>query len=90
MEKHLIAYYIGIFIIFGSHVYCLFKSKDKEMINHSWLNIFGALLIAYYFMNKENMWKYLTMENERKEYKEHREHKRREREREREQINNTC
>jgi len=84
MEKHLIAYYIGIFIVFGSHVYCLFKSKDKEMINHSWLNIFGALLIAYYFMDKENMWKHLTMDNIHDEYKERKEQRRREKE------NNTC
>ena len=56
MEIHLISYYIGIFIVFGSHAYTIFKSKDKHMINHSWLNILAALLIAYYFMNKENMW----------------------------------
>jgi hypothetical protein len=56
MEIHLISYYIGIFIIFGCNAYIIFKSKDKDMINYSWLNILGAFLIAYYFMDKENMW----------------------------------
>jgi hypothetical protein len=58
MEIHLISYYIGIFIIFGCNAYIIFKSKDKDMINYSWLNILGAFLIAYYFMDKENMWDY--------------------------------
>ncbi len=72
MEIHLISYYIGIFIVFGSHAYIIFKSKDKDMINHSWLNIVAVLLIAYYFMNKENMWnnimKEKTIEEEEKDY----------------------
>ena len=72
MEIHLISYYIGIFIVFGSHAYTIFKSKDKDMINHSWLNIFGVLLIAYYFMDKEKMWdnfkKDKTIEEEEKDY----------------------
>lgn len=60
MEIHLISYYIGIFIIFGCNAYIIFKSKDKDMINYSWLNIFAAFLIAYYFMDKENMWNYFN------------------------------
>jgi len=64
MDIHLICYYIGIFIVFSSHAYTLFNSKDKDMINHSWLNIFAALLIAYYFMDKENMWDYLIVNKE--------------------------
>ena len=62
MEIHLVSYYIGIFIVLGSHAYTIFKSKDKDMINHSWLNIVGALLIAYYFINKENMWNNIMKE----------------------------
>jgi hypothetical protein len=65
MEIHLISYYIGIFIVFGSHAYTIFKSKDKDMINHSWLNIVAALLIAYYFMNKENMWNNIMNKKEK-------------------------
>jgi hypothetical protein len=53
MEIHLVSYYIGIFIVFLSHLYVIFNSNNQEMINHSWLNIFAAMLIAYYFMNKE-------------------------------------
>jgi len=60
MEQHLIAYYVGILIVFGSHVYML-SYPDKPlttMAQHAYLNIFGALLIAYYFMYKEN---FITM-----------------------------
>jgi hypothetical protein len=54
MDIHLVAYYIGIFIVFFSHIYILFsKSSYKMMMYHAYLNIFGALLIAYYFMYKE-------------------------------------
>jgi hypothetical protein len=55
MEQHLLAYYIGILIIFGSHLYILmYPSKPlMSMEAHSYANIFAAVLIAYYFMNKE-------------------------------------
>jgi hypothetical protein len=62
MEIHLICYYIGILIVFGSNAYVIFNNKDKDMINHSYLNIFAALLIAYYFMDKEKIWDYLKEE----------------------------
>jgi protein-arginine kinase len=65
MEIHLISYYIGIFIIFGCNAYIIFKSKDKDMINYSWLNILGAFLIAYYFMDKENMWDVIMNKKEK-------------------------
>ena len=54
MDIHLISYYIGIFIVFFSHIYILvFNSHNKMKAYHSYLNIFAAFLIAYYFMNKE-------------------------------------
>ena len=62
MEIHLICYYIGILIVFGSNAYVIFNNKYKDMINHSYLNIFAALLIAYYFMYKEKIWDYLKEE----------------------------
>ena len=57
MDNHLISYYIGIFIIFLSHAYILYK-PDKFLMNmtlqtHSYVNIFAGVLIAYYFMHKE-------------------------------------
>jgi hypothetical protein len=64
MDIHLVCYYIGIFIVFGSHAYCIFTSKDQDSINHSWLNIAAATLIAYYFMNKENMWDYFMIKED--------------------------
>jgi len=67
MDIHLLSYYIGIFIVFVSHGYTIFNSKNQDMINHSWLNIFGAMLIAYYFMNKENMWAFDVEDNSIKE-----------------------
>jgi hypothetical protein len=53
MDIHLVSYYIGIFILFGSHLYTIFNSDNQDMLNHSYLNIFAGMLIAYYFMNKE-------------------------------------
>ena len=55
MEQHLLAYYLGIIIIFGSHAYMLYKPNEKLMTmeQHSYINIIAALLIAYYFMFKE-------------------------------------
>lgn len=54
MDIHLVSYYIGIFIVFFSHIYMLIsRTSYTMMVYHSYLNIFGALLIAYYFMHKE-------------------------------------
>ena len=50
MDIHLIAYYIGIAIIFGTHIYML---AIGTMTVHASLNVFAGVLIAYYFMNKE-------------------------------------
>lgn len=60
MEQHLLAYYIGILIIFGSHLYMLMSPGKPSMTTtmHSYVNIFAALLIAYYFMNKEQFIKF--------------------------------
>ena len=50
----LVSYYIGIFIVFFSHIYMLISKLSYNMITfHAYFNIFGALLIAYYFMHKE-------------------------------------
>lgn len=56
MEQHLLAYYIGILIIFGSHIYILMypDMPIMNMTTHSYANIFAAILIAYYFMYKES------------------------------------
>ena len=53
MDLHLITYYIGIIIVFFSHIYVLFDKPSNMMKQHSYINIFAALLIAYYFMHKE-------------------------------------
>jgi len=61
MNIHLIAYYIGIFVIFASHIYLLFIGTKREAIRpkvmkqHSYINIVAGVLIAYYFMHKEHM-----------------------------------
>ncbi len=54
MDKHLVAYYIGIAIVFGTHLFMLTKSVN----NHAIINLIGALLIAYYFTNKEGFIKF--------------------------------
>lgn len=55
MDRHLIAYYIGIFIVFASHIYVLAMKEMSmnDMKTHSYINLAAALCIAYYFMNKE-------------------------------------
>lgn len=58
MDQHLIAYYIGIFIVFASHIYLLSISKNSVMIQHSYVNLTAALLIAYYFLHKEGFVKF--------------------------------
>lgn len=61
MDLHLISYYIGIFVVFASHIYLL-TMKDVMtndiMKVHSYANLMAALLIAYYFMNKEGFIKF--------------------------------
>jgi hypothetical protein len=51
MDLHLIFYFIGISIIFITHIPMLFKMSS--MRNHALINIMAAVCIAYYFMNKE-------------------------------------
>lgn len=55
MDYHLLAYYIGILIIFSSHAYILHNPNEPLMSlqNHSYTNLFAGFLIAYYFMHKE-------------------------------------
>ena len=59
--RHLIAYYIGIAIIFGSHLYLLYVDNQNlsqppmSMKPHSYLNLVAGGLIAYYFMNREGI-----------------------------------
>lgn len=59
-ELHLLAYYIGIFIVFISHIYSI-VSPDKPLMSmktHAYINILAAIFIAYYFMNKESYIKF--------------------------------
>ena len=59
MDYHLTSYYIGIFIVFASHLYVLSKPGISTDIKiHSYVNILAALLIAYYFMHKEGYIKF--------------------------------
>ena len=53
MNIELLSYYIGIFIVFTSHIYMLytpdsFMTVDK-MKYHAYLNLVAVALIAYYF-----------------------------------------
>ena len=56
MDAHLIFYYIGITIIFLSHAYMIVTMPSMRV--HAAVNLFAALCIAYYFMNKEGMIKF--------------------------------
>ena len=57
MEQHLLAYYIGISIVFASHAYTLYKPTEMLMTQkqHAYSNLAGAVAIAYYFMFKEQI-----------------------------------
>lgn len=55
MGIHLLAYYIGIAIVFLSNIYLI---VTKGMTAHSVSNLIAAVLIAYYFMNKEGFIKF--------------------------------
>ena len=60
MQIHLISYYVGIFIVFASHIYVLLYPKQKliGMKEHCYANILAAVLIAYYFMWREKIIKF--------------------------------
>ena len=60
MEQHLLAYYIGIAIIFGTHAYMLYAPNNQltTMEQHAYLNLIASVLIAYYFMFREG---YITV-----------------------------
>ena len=51
MDIHLALYFLGISIVFLSHLMMLGGSTGAR--NHAILNLFAGLCIAYYFMNKE-------------------------------------
>jgi len=55
MDFHLLAYYIGIAIVFLTHIYLFLGGR---MTAHAGLNLAAAVLIAYYFMNKEGFIKF--------------------------------
>ena len=55
MDIHLLAYYIGILIVFATHIYLL---VGGHMTAHAGLNLLAGALIAYYFMNKEGFIKF--------------------------------
>lgn len=51
VDAHLISYYIGISIIFLTHIFMLFQMPSMRM--HSIINLLAAVMIAYYFMFRE-------------------------------------
>ena len=60
MQHHIYFYYIGILIVFSSHLYSIIY-PDKPIMSmkyHAYINIIASLFIAYYFMNKENYIKF--------------------------------
>lgn len=58
MEQHLLAYFVGIFIVFASHINTLLNVVPTDMKTHSYINLVAAMLIAFYFLNKEQYIKF--------------------------------
>lgn len=59
MERHLFSYYIGILIIYLTHLLILvYPNYKMDMKTHAYINIVGVWGIAYYFMYKENYIKF--------------------------------
>lgn len=54
MDIRLISYFIGIFIVFFSHIYMLFVGNPSNQLKiHCYINLIATVLIAYYFMNSK-------------------------------------
>ena len=54
MDLYQVSYFIGIFIVFISHIYMLTVSTSSEMVIHSWANLAAGAMIAVYYTHKEN------------------------------------
>jgi len=47
------AYWIGIIVIFGTHIYMLvYGLPESQMTAHAWLNLGAGLLIGYAWMKR--------------------------------------
>jgi hypothetical protein len=57
MNRHLLFYFIGIILVFGTHIFMVF-SNNQSMQIHAATNLFAGCSIAYYFMNKEGFIKF--------------------------------
>lgn len=55
MDAHLAAYFVGIFVVFASHLYTLLRPRAPlmSMRAHCYANILAAGLIAFYFVHRE-------------------------------------
>ncbi len=59
LSLELLCYYIGIFIVFASHIFMLyditFFMSAEKMKMHAYANIVAAVLIAFYFLKINKM-----------------------------------
>ena len=60
MESHLLAYFIGIILLFGVNIYVLVQPQETYITakQNTFINLLASCLVGYYFVFKEGYVKF--------------------------------